>query len=191
MCNCLNCVHNCNDHSLLDFKSAVQCMKYFIYHVTYFLYCWTLLNNKSVSGPREVSVISFDSLKPEAKTEPLQHFVSYIDENWIRITVWPPKCLSVFMQLIRTNHDIGGWHHSLNRRATGRCSLHFFMFVALLHWEARLVLLQIRLVSERKLKRMQRSTHREVQRRLFELWEAFSKKEKSVKQLFNDSVINN
>ena len=30
----LNCVHNCNDHSSLDFKSAVQYMKHFIYHFT-------------------------------------------------------------------------------------------------------------------------------------------------------------
>ena len=53
------------------------------------------------------------------------------------------------------------------------------MFVALVHKETRLVSLQIRLVSERKLKRMQRSTYREVQRRLFELWQAFNKMEKS------------
>lgn len=57
------------------------------------------------------------------------------------------------------------------------------MFVVLLHKEARLMLLQIRLVSERKLKQMQRSTYCEVQRRLFELWEAFNKKEKSLRQL--------
>ena len=38
ICNCLNCVHNCNDHSLLDFKSAVQYMKHFIYHFTSILH---------------------------------------------------------------------------------------------------------------------------------------------------------
>ena len=32
--NCLNCVHTYNNHSLLDFKSAVQHVKYFIYHFT-------------------------------------------------------------------------------------------------------------------------------------------------------------
>ena len=32
--NCLNRVHNCEDHSLLDFKSAVQYMKHFIHHFT-------------------------------------------------------------------------------------------------------------------------------------------------------------
>ena len=133
--------------------------------------------------PHETIVATFDSLKPEAKTEPLQQFVSYNEENWIRSTVWPPKCWSVYMQSIRTNNDIEGWHHSLNRRAAGRCGLPLYMFVALLHKEARLASLQICLVSERKLKRMQRSTYREVQRRLFELWEAFNKKEKSLRQL--------
>ena len=32
------CVHNCDDHSLLDFKSAVQYMKHFIYHFTSILH---------------------------------------------------------------------------------------------------------------------------------------------------------
>ena len=30
--NCLNYVHNCDDHGLLDFKSAVQYMKHLIYN---------------------------------------------------------------------------------------------------------------------------------------------------------------
>ena len=133
--------------------------------------------------PHETVAATFDSLKPEAKTEPLQQFISYIEENWIRSTVWPPKYWSVFMQSVRTNNDIEGWLHSLNRRVAGRYGLPLYMFVALLHKEARLMLLQIRLVSERKLKQMQRSTYCEVQRRLFELWEAFNKKEKSLRQL--------
>ena len=33
--NCINCVHNCEDHSLLDLTSAVHYMKYFIYHFKY------------------------------------------------------------------------------------------------------------------------------------------------------------
>ena len=32
ICNCINCAHHCEDHSLLDFTSTVQYMKYFIYH---------------------------------------------------------------------------------------------------------------------------------------------------------------
>ena len=39
-------------------------------------------------------------------------------------------------------------HHSLNRRAAGRCGLPLYMYVALLHKETGLVSVQIRLVSE-------------------------------------------
>ena len=60
----------------------------------------------------------------------------------------------------------------------------------LLHCKA-IVSLQICPVSERKLKRMQSSIYCEVQRLVFELWEAFNKREKSLKQLLNDSVIKN
>ena len=33
--SCINCVHNCEDRSVLDFTSTVQHMKYFIYNFTY------------------------------------------------------------------------------------------------------------------------------------------------------------
>ena len=33
--NCINCFHNWENHSLLDFTSAVQHMKYFIYNFTF------------------------------------------------------------------------------------------------------------------------------------------------------------
>ena len=36
--NCLNCVNNCDDHSLLDFKSAVQYMKH-LYITSLEYYC--------------------------------------------------------------------------------------------------------------------------------------------------------
>lgn len=87
------------------------------------------------------------------------------------------------MQSVRTNNDLEGWHHSLNRRAAGHCSLPFYLLVSLLYKQAHVVSLQIRVVSERKLKRIQRATYRQLQSRLFELWEAFNKKEKSLKQL--------
>ena len=40
--------------------------------------------------PLEAIAATFDSLKPEAKTEPLRQFVSYIEENWIGSTLWLP-----------------------------------------------------------------------------------------------------
>ena len=133
--------------------------------------------------PHDTIEATFESLRPEATTQPLKEFVRYIGETRINSRVWPPKCWSVFMLSVRTNNDIEGWHHPLSRRAAGRCGLPFYLLVSLLHNEARLVSLQIRLVSERKLKRIQRAAYRQLQSRLFELWEAFNKREKSLKQL--------
>ena len=36
----LKCVQNCDDHSLLDFKSALQYMKYSIYRFTLYAFCF-------------------------------------------------------------------------------------------------------------------------------------------------------
>ena len=40
----------------------------------------------------ETIAATCDGLKSEAKTEPLQQFVSYIEENWIRNTLAPRDC---------------------------------------------------------------------------------------------------
>ena len=54
--NCLNCVYNCDDHSSLDFNSAVQYTKHFIYHFISFQvtkYGWfmvTMVNQSSLAS---------------------------------------------------------------------------------------------------------------------------------------------
>ena len=92
------------------------------------------------------------------------------------------------MRTVRTNSDIEGWHHGLNRRAAGRCGLPFYMLVQLLYNEAKLADLQIRFVSEKKLRRIQRKNYCQSHERLFSLWEAFNQGEKSVKQLLKACV---
>ena len=59
---------------------------------------------------------------------------------------------TVNVEAIRTNNDIEGWHLGLNRCASGKSQLPFYLLVDLLHSEARRTALQIRLVSERKCK---------------------------------------
>ena len=87
------------------------------------------------------------------------------------------------MRTVRTNSDIEGWHHGLNLRAAGRCGLPFYMLVQLLHNKAKLADLQIRFVSEKKLRRIQRKNYHQSHERLFSLWEALNRGEKSVRQL--------
>jgi hypothetical protein len=81
--------------------------------------------------------------------------------------LWKPETWSVFCQVVRTNNDVEGWHGMLNRHAK-RGNLSFYLMVRLLHEQAQLVAMQVRLVSEEKLKRRQRKKYRQVQGKLFE-----------------------
>ena len=92
---------------------------------------------------------------------------------------------SVFMQSVRTNNDLEGWHRGLNSRASGKSGLPFYLLVKFLYREARLTSLQMRLVSERKLKRIQRRQFRNLQTKIFNLWEEFRNGERSAKQLLS------
>ena len=99
-------------------------------------------------------VPQFEDLTKKA-TGPLVHLVEYISGQWIYNPMFPPQSWSVYKMPIRTNNDVEGWHNALNRRA-GRDSLQFYVLIELLHNEAMLVSLQMRLVSDDKLSRIQK-----------------------------------
>ena len=73
----------------------------------------------------------------------------------------------MFNEPVRTNNDVEGWHGMLNRHAK-RGNLAFYLMVRLLHEQAQLVGIQVRMVSEEKLKRRQRKKYRQVEGKLFE-----------------------
>lgn len=121
----------------------------------------------------------FDILQEKATTVPLQEFMAYVEATWINSNVWPPSCWSVYKEAVRTNNDVEGWHNSLNRRASGRCQMPFYLLINLLYREARLANLHIRLVSEMKLKRFQRKKYRNVQAKIFSYWEEYENGQRS------------
>ena len=125
----------------------------------------------------------FQRLRVQATTPPLQQPVQYVADTWVFTTMWPPSCWSIFMVPVRTNNDIEGWHHSINRRANGKTQIPFYLLVDLLHQEARLVTIQIRFISEGKLSRIQRRKYRMLQARLFTHWDEFSNNEISALRL--------
>ena len=84
---------------------------------------------------------------------------------------------------IKTNNDIEGWHNGLHRRASGKWNMPFYLLIDLLHQEAQLTELRIHLVSEKKLKRIQRAKYRSLQAKIFELWDDFSNQRKNADQL--------
>ena len=105
---------------------------------------------------------AFRKLKRKAATRPLQELAEYVENTWITSTTWPPASWSVYLQAVRTNNDVEGWHYGLNRRAQGKSQLPLYMLIMLLHEESRLTSLQIRLVSDKKLCRIQRKTYRQA-----------------------------
>ena len=82
---------------------------------------------------------------------------------------------------IRTNNDIEGWHNRLKSR--GSAHMPFYLMVKLLHDEAVLVPVQVRLVSDSKLKRHQSATFRNLQRKIFLYWDQYESGDKSAQQL--------
>jgi hypothetical protein len=102
--------------------------------------------------------------------------------TWIESTVWPPSTWSIFMKAVRTNNHVEGWHRRINCHAA-RASLQFYVLVPLLHREACVVQIQMRLVSESKLKRYQRKTYKQLQAKIFAAWESFTNGDKSISGL--------
>ncbi|KAJ8025972.1 hypothetical protein HOLleu_33686 [Holothuria leucospilota] len=132
--------------------------------------------------PHEFIPEMFHYLKRLAESDAIKGVVNYIENTWIN-GPWPPSAWSVFMQSVRTNNDVEGWHNRLNRHANGRCQLPFYLLIDLLHKEARLTSIQVRLLYDRKLRRIQKRKYRELQGRVFDIWEKFNTNELTAKQL--------
>ena len=124
----------------------------------------------------------FNHLQHQAPNS-LQPFTDYVSSNWIEGTTRSPSDWTVFKKAVKTNNDIEGWHHGLNRRTSGRGQLPLYLLIQLLHKEAKLTALQICLVSDRKLKRIQRRKYRDLQTKLFDLWDEYEANVQSAKQL--------
>ena len=86
---------------------------------------------------------------------------------------------------IWTNNDLEGWHNALNRRAGQQSSLPLYLLIELLDRGAKLTAVTIRLVSDNKLKRIQRSVRRNIQAKLFASCEKYENNEKTAAQLLS------
>lgn len=125
----------------------------------------------------------FIHLEQKAGSEALKLLVEYISQQWIKGNVFHIRDWSVFDQAVRTNNDLEGWHNALNRRAHGRSHLPFYMLVELLHQEARLSKVQIKLVSDGKITKVERKKYRERQDRITEAWAKYKSQQKTARQL--------
>ena len=91
-----------------------------------------------------------------------------------------PSRLDSLQTSSTTNNNLEGWHHGINRRAAHNSH---YVLIKLLHREAQLTAIQILLVSEKKLRRIQRRKYRDLQAKIFNLWEQYDNNERSARQL--------
>ncbi|KAK4296448.1 hypothetical protein Pmani_031060 [Petrolisthes manimaculis] len=113
---------------------------------------------------------------------PVREFMDYGDQTWLQSPVWKTENWSVFGRSIRTNNDVEGWHHKLNRRAK-KGNLPFYLLISLLYSEANEIPNQVQLVKEGKLKRYQRKQVRKLQGRFMKQWEDYNEKKITTGQL--------
>ena len=100
--------------------------------------------------PEGEILTEFQRLQRQAESPTLAEFAEYVNSTWISNATWSPADWTVFKQAVRTTNDLEGWHHGINRRAAGKSQLPLYVLIKLLHQEAQLTAIQIRLVSEKK-----------------------------------------
>ncbi|XP_076068501.1 uncharacterized protein LOC143040952 [Oratosquilla oratoria] len=135
--------------------------------------------------PQEHISPMFERLATQARTSLLTVLVNYIRTNWIQCSLYTPETWSIFKQPIRTNNDVEGWHGALNRHAR-RSNLSFYLLVKLLHEQSQLINIQIRLVSDKKLRRRQRKEYKRVQGQVNKVWDSYIAGDKSARQVLRE-----
>ncbi|KAJ8309738.1 hypothetical protein KUTeg_011603 [Tegillarca granosa] len=112
--------------------------------------------------PEEQIPVAFNTLKETVTSERLIQLTNYIERTWINVDIWTPSSWTVYRMAVRTNNDVEGWHHRINRRAQ-KSSLSFYVLVILLFKETASIPNQLKMISEGKLRRYQRKTTRLLQ----------------------------
>ena len=117
-----------------------------------------------------------------AGVKELISLLNYVKDTWINSAIWPPHTWCVFGRSIRTNNDVEGWHNRINLKAR-KGNLNFYLLLKLLHDEAKIVNLQVRLLSEGKVLRKQQHKYNKHHGQLVKLWDEYNNDERSAKQL--------
>ena len=107
----------------------------------------------------------------------------YIDQTWMKSSVWPIESWCVFKRTVRTNNDCEGWHRRLNNLAPGQSGLNLYFLIQILYRETRFINRQVRFVSEGKILRYQRCRYVRHQGVIVKAWEDFEAENLTLKEL--------
>ena len=79
----------------------------------------------------------------------------------------------MFGRSVCTNSDIEDWHNRVNTQAQ-KSNLQFYLMVELMYKEAVKIPLQLKMISEGKLRRRQRKQTKMVQGKILQLWDDYA-----------------
>jgi len=96
--------------------------------------------------PPDEIVGAFNHLHAKVKKGKLLSLCAYIKETWIESDLWDPWAWSVFMESIRTNNTVEGFHNRL--KSKHRTNLDIYHLVDLLYEESKTVSLNVLLLSQ-------------------------------------------
>ena len=131
--------------------------------------------------PHEHINQAFYQLAAQEVTPALQEICNYISTTWISNPLLPTSSWPAFMRNTRTNNDVEGWHCQLNAHAK-KSNLPFYVLIQLLHKEALTTVIEVWLISDKKLKCIQKKSFQQLQGQLFQLWEQYAAGMKSASQ---------
>ena len=133
--------------------------------------------------PDNVIEAEFQKLRDVNSDDRVAQHIEYVKRTWLDSTVWPPSSWSAFRQPVRTN-NVEGWHARLNSRANhGR--LNMYQLLHLLHEEAVLVNIGVRVLSDAGTSRMQRKKYARLHSRLVSVWDEYDAGRRSASRLLS------
>jgi len=97
--------------------------------------------------PLDAIPTAFERLRRRVSNEQLVQLMDYVDSTWMKSSIWPPSSWCTYNVAVRTNNDVEGWHRDLNAQAISG-ELQFYLLVPLLHRQATLLPIQVKLVAE-------------------------------------------
>ena len=133
--------------------------------------------------PAESIYPMFCSLKSTVRSGPYANLMEYIDQTWMKSSVWPIESWCVFKRTVRTNNDCEGWHRRLNNLAPGQSGLNLYFLIQILYRETRFINRQVRFVSEGKILRYQRCRYVRHQGVIVKACEDFEAENLTLKEL--------
>ena len=92
----------------------------------------------------------FRALIEETNSPALKMLVCYMKSTWIDSSIFKPENWSVFGLPFRTNNDVEGWHHRMNKKT--KPNTPFYLLVQVFNAEAREIPINIELLSLLKFK---------------------------------------